>query len=215
MAAVGILAALHERERSGEGQLVDISMTDGSLSWLAMVVARYFCEQRPPARGEIELAGGILCYFPYETKDGGWVSLGALEPKFWQNWCAGVERAGPGGEAVRAPGSEAGAEVAAVFKQRTRDEWTAFAGDTTAASSRCSSSTRRSSPSWCGPANGRGAGPAGHRARKQVGFPIKLSRTPAAVERAAPALGEHTDEVLRAIGFDDERIAGLREEGAV
>ena len=70
MAAVGILAALHERERSGEGQLVDISMTDGALSWLAMVVARYFSEQEVPQRGELELAGGILCYFPYETKDG-------------------------------------------------------------------------------------------------------------------------------------------------
>src|SRR3954447_22661364 len=92
MAAVGVLAAVIERERSGEGQLVDISMTDGGLAWLAMVVAHYFAEQRLPRRGDVELAGGILCYFPYEAADGGWVSLGALEPKFWRNWCAGVER---------------------------------------------------------------------------------------------------------------------------
>ena len=70
MAAVGILAALRERERSGAGQVVDISMTDGALSWLAMVIARYFCEKHVPRRGEVELAGGILCYFPYKTKDG-------------------------------------------------------------------------------------------------------------------------------------------------
>ena len=57
MAAVGILAALHERERSGEGQLVDISMTDGSLSWLAMVIARYFCEQEVPRRGRARARG--------------------------------------------------------------------------------------------------------------------------------------------------------------
>jgi crotonobetainyl-CoA:carnitine CoA-transferase CaiB-like acyl-CoA transferase len=50
---------------------------------------------------------------------------------------------------------------------------------------------------------------------KQVGFPIKLSRTPAAIELSAPALGEQTDEVLRAIGYDGDRIAALRAEGAV
>ena len=67
-------------------------MTDGALSWLAMVAARYFAEQKVPRRGEPELAGGIACYFPYETKDEKWVSLGALEPKFWQNWCNRASR---------------------------------------------------------------------------------------------------------------------------
>ena len=51
MAAVGILAALHERARSGAGQVVDISMTDGAISWLAMVIARFFCEREVPRRG--------------------------------------------------------------------------------------------------------------------------------------------------------------------
>ncbi len=129
MAAVGILAALHERERSGEGQVVDISMTDGALSWLAMVAARYFAEQKVPRRGEPELAGGIACYFPYETKDEKWVSLGALEPKFWQNWCNGAGRPDLIEKQFEHPDSEAGAEIAAVFRERTRDEWTAFAGE--------------------------------------------------------------------------------------
>src|SRR5204863_10022296 len=119
MAAVGILAALHERERSGEGQLVDVSMTDGALSWLAMVVARYFCERSVPRRGELELAGGILCYFPYETADGGWVALGALEPKFWQNWCEGVGRSDLVEKQFEHPDSAAGREVALVFKKRS------------------------------------------------------------------------------------------------
>ncbi len=216
MAAVGILAALHERERSGEGQLVDISMTDGSLSWLAMVVARYFCEQRPPRRGEIELAGGILCYFPYETSDGGWVALGALEPKFWQNWCAGVERPDLVERQFEHPDSAAGAEVAAVFKQRTRDEWTAFAGEHDCClepvleTEEVLESELVRARDMVLELDQPGIGPV-----KQVGFPIKLSRTPAAVESAAPALGQHTDEVLRSIGFDDERIAALHEQGAV
>ena len=71
MAAFGILAALRERERSGEGQLVDVSMIDGALSWLAMVAARYFCEQVAPARGEPELdAAGSSVTGPTSCKDG-------------------------------------------------------------------------------------------------------------------------------------------------
>ena len=91
MAAFGILAALRERDRSGEGQVVDVSMTDGALSWLAMDAARVLAGAAPPARGRQELAGGLLCYRPYRCADG-WVALGALEPKFWRAWCEGVGR---------------------------------------------------------------------------------------------------------------------------
>src|SRR6185369_3865899 len=75
MAAFGILAALRERDRSGEGQFVDVSMTDGALSWLAMVAARYLAEDVVPRRGDLELAGSLICYRPYECADG-WVTLG-------------------------------------------------------------------------------------------------------------------------------------------
>jgi crotonobetainyl-CoA:carnitine CoA-transferase CaiB-like acyl-CoA transferase len=216
MAAVGILAALHERERSGEGQLVDVSMTDGAIAWLAMVVARYFCEQVVPQRGEVELAGGILCYVPYETKDGGWVALGALEPKFWQAWCDGVGRPDLKEKQFEHPKSEAGREVARVFKERTRDEWAAFAGehdcclepvlDLDESLGSELFATRKMVLELEQPGIG---------AVKQAGFPIKLSRTPASLERHAPALGEQTDEVLRAIGYDETRVARLREEGVV
>jgi alpha-methylacyl-CoA racemase len=196
MAAVGILAALHERERSGEGQLVDVSMTDGSISWLAMVIARYFCEQKTPRRGELELAGGIVCYFPYETKDGRWVSLGALEPKFWQNWCDGVGRPDLKERQFEHPDSAAGEEVAGVFKQRTREEWTTFAAehdcclepvldlDETLASDLVKA--REMVVELDQPGIG---------AVKQAGFPIKLSRTPATLRRHAPALGEQDEEL--------------------
>src|SRR3954463_8381091 len=91
MAAFGVMAALHERERSGEGQMVDVSMADGALSWLAMVAGRYFCDGEVPRRGEQQLAGGLVCYLPYEAADG-WVAFGALEPKFFRAWCAGIGR---------------------------------------------------------------------------------------------------------------------------
>src|SRR6185503_3924281 len=185
--------AVIERERSGEGQLVDVSMTDGSLAWLSMVIARYFAEQKVPHRGDPELTGGIACYFPYETKDGKWVSLGALEPKFWQNWCAGVGRPDLVEKQFVHPASESGEEIAAVFKERTRDEWTAFAGehdcclepvlDLDEAVAHENAIAR----GMIVELNQPGIGPV-----RQAGFPIGLSRTPAAIERPAPALGAQT-----------------------
>jgi len=126
MAAFGILAAVHERRRSGEGQFIDVSMSDGSLAWLAMVAARYFAEERTPHRGDLELAGSIVCYRPYACSDG-WVTLGALEPKFWQAWCRGVGREDLIEHQFDPPGSESHAEVERIFLERTRDEWTEFA----------------------------------------------------------------------------------------
>src|ERR1051325_8120173 len=69
MAAFGVLAALHERRRSGEGQMVDVSMADGALSWLGLVPGRYFCDGEVPRRGTQQLAGGLICYLPYEAAD--------------------------------------------------------------------------------------------------------------------------------------------------
>jgi alpha-methylacyl-CoA racemase len=213
MAAVGILAALHERERSGEGQVVDISMTDGALSWLAMVAARYFAEQRVPRRGEPELAGGIACYFPYETKDEKWVSLGALEPKFWQNWCNGAGRLDLIEKQFEHPDSEAGAEIAAVFRARTRDEWTTFAGEHDCCLEpildldEVLDSELVQGRGMVVELDQPGIGPV-----KQVGAPIKLSRTPPDTTGAAPALGADTDDVLREIGVDPQP---LREDGVV
>ncbi len=149
MAAFGIMAALRERERSGEGQLVDVSMFDGSLSWLAMVAAQYLADGAVPRRGELPLAGGLICYRPYACRDG-WVTLGALEPKFWQAWCRGVGREdlvekqfeGPGLGRPRARSSASSWSARARSGRRSPPS-------TTAASSRCSASTRRSTPSSC------------------------------------------------------------------
>jgi len=121
MATFGILAALHERRRSGEGQLVDISMTDGALSWLAMAAAQFFADGEVPGRGRGALNGGIACYLPYECADG-WVSCGALEPKFWQAFCRGTGREDLVEHQFAAPGSDGWRAVAEVFRGRTKDE---------------------------------------------------------------------------------------------
>jgi crotonobetainyl-CoA:carnitine CoA-transferase CaiB-like acyl-CoA transferase len=215
MAAFGVMAALHERRRSGEGQLVDVSMTDGSLAWLAMEASRYFCDGTVTRRGEHQLAGGLLCYFPYEAADG-WISCGALEPKFWAAFCNGVERPDLIGKQFERPGSEAWREVAEIFRSRSRDEWRSFNDEHDAmiepildldeVLGSALVRDREMVVELDQPPFG---------AIRQLGVPVKLSRTPGRVDSPAPALGEHTAEVLREAGYAEDEVRELLDAGAV
>ena len=217
MAAIGILTALRERDRSGEGQFVDVSMADGALSWLAMVAARFFAEERSPRRGELELAGRLVCYRPYACADG-WVTLGALEPKFWAAWCRGVGREDLIEKQFEPPGSPTHAEVQGIFMERSREQWSAFAAahdcclepvldlDEALASDLVRERDMVTELDQ----------PGAQRPVRLLGAPIKLSRTPADTNRKpGPALGEQTDAVLRALGYDEAQVAALKQAGAV
>jgi len=215
MAAFGILAALRERDRSGEGQLVDVSMADGALSWLAMVAGRYLCDGAAPQRGDLELAGALVCYRPYECSDG-WVTLGALEPKFWQAWCRGVGREDLIEKQFERPGSAAHAEVQQVFLGRTREQWRAFASEhdcclePVLALDEALDSELVRAREMIVELEQPGAGTV-----RQLGVPVKLGRTPGGVRAPGPVLGEHTEDVLRAAGYSDDQLAALLEAGAV
>ena len=245
MAAFGIMAALRERDGgggrgsqssssthsspggggyspaartgSGEGQIVDVSMADGALSWLAMVAGSYFADGVVPRRGEQMLAGSVICYRPYECADG-WVTLGALEPKFWQAWCRGVGREELIEEQFEKPGSEAHGQVCDIFKSRTRAEWTQFATehdcclepvlDVDEALASELVREREMVVTLAQPGVEGGV--------RQLGIPVKLDRTPGEHNRLpGPGLGEHTEEVLRGAGYSDEQVAELLEQGAV
>jgi alpha-methylacyl-CoA racemase len=214
-AAFGILAALRERERSGQGQLVDASMFDGSLAWLALVAAKYLAAGRAPRRGELELAGGFICYRPYACRDG-WVTLGALEPKFWQAWCRGVGRDDLLEKQFEPPGSEAHAQVERVFLERTREEWREFASENDCCLEpvlgldEALDSELVRAREMVVELEQPGAG-----AVRQLGVPVKLSRTPGGPQGPGPALGEHTAEVLRGLGYSEAEIGALEEAGAV
>ncbi len=223
MAAFGILAALRERDGSashpgsGEGQVVDVSMADGALSWLAMVAGAYFADGNLPHRGELLLAGSVICYRPYECADG-WVTLGALEPKFWQAWCRGVGREDLIERQFEAPGSEAHAQATAIFRTRTRAQWQRFAAEHD-----CCLEPVLELDEALGSELVRAREmvvtldqpgvPGGVR---QLGVPVKLTRTPGAHNRLpGPALGEHTEQVLATAGYTPGEIEALLESGAV
>jgi crotonobetainyl-CoA:carnitine CoA-transferase CaiB-like acyl-CoA transferase len=217
MAVAGIMIALQERARSGEGQLVDCSMFDGSLSFLAMLAGEMLADGSAPRRGELSLAGGIVCYRPYECADG-YVTLGALEPKFWAEFCRGVAREDLLDHAFDPPGSAAHRALSDIFAARTREQWRAFASehecclepvldldealdsDQVAARDMLIDLPQ----------------PGAERPVRLLGVPIKLSRTPGDPTRApGPGLGEHTRAVLAEAGYSAEEIDALLEAGAV
>ena len=117
------------------------------MSWLGMVAGRYFADGSVTERGGNELAGSIICYRPYAASDG-WVTLGALEPKFWQAWCKGVGREDLIEHQFDPPGSDAHREVERGLRlPHPRGVAPVRLASTTAASSPSSTSTRRSTRS--------------------------------------------------------------------
>jgi crotonobetainyl-CoA:carnitine CoA-transferase CaiB-like acyl-CoA transferase len=223
MAAFGIMAALRERDGSpgspgsGAGQMVDVSMADGALSWLSMVAASYFADGNVPRRGELPLAGSMICYRPYECADG-WVSLGALEPKFWQAFCRGVGREELIAKQFERPGSEAHTEVREIFMGRSRAEWEGFAR----ANDCCLEPVLELDEALSSQLVGeRGMvveieQPGIEGPVRQLGVPVKLGRTPGEHARLpGPALGEHTEAVLAAAGYSQAQVAELLASGAV
>jgi crotonobetainyl-CoA:carnitine CoA-transferase CaiB-like acyl-CoA transferase len=218
VAAFAILAALMARERTGRGQYVDVSMFDVVMAMLAIPAAHHFAGKTIEVGGKYALNGAYPFYNVYETSDGHYMTLGALEPKFWANFCKAVGR-----EDLTARQFEDGerreqlfAEVRAIFKSRARSEWVelmrdadcccepvlsmaeAFAHAQTAAREMVRSTTARTAVNFL-----------------HLAAPYKLSETPPRTESAAPQLGEHTDELLEAIGVDASQRERLREGGAI
>jgi len=215
MAAYAILAAVRSAERSGEGQLVDVSMADGALTWLTMAAGQYLADGRVPARGAEGLTGGFVCYRPYPCADG-YVTMGALEPKFWAAFCAGVGREDLMDKAFEAPGSDAHRQVEEVFAGRTRAEWKSFADEHDCClepvldlGEALDSELVREREMVVEVDQ-----PGATRPVRQLGHPVKFTGTPADATRPGPGLGEHTAEVLAGLGYSAEQIAELEAQGA-
>jgi crotonobetainyl-CoA:carnitine CoA-transferase CaiB-like acyl-CoA transferase len=215
-AALAICVALIARERTGRGQYLDLAMTDGVLTLMAAAFSESFGTGVPVRRGAHRLTGGNPHYSVYECADGRYIAVGANEPWFFENLCralGGDEFAGD-----HAATGERREQVRAffrkTFKTRTRDEWFAYLFDKDVCVAPVYDleevphdpqvQARQMFVDVPHPQFG---------SVRQVGLSLKLSETPGAIRRLPPRRGEHTDEVLRSVGWDDERIAALRAAG--
>jgi crotonobetainyl-CoA:carnitine CoA-transferase CaiB-like acyl-CoA transferase len=90
LGAIGVLAALVEARATGRGRFVDVSMLDGVVSWLSIHLGAFLATGVEPSPGVAPLGQGLACYRVYETSDGRYVAVGALEPKFWDALCTAM-----------------------------------------------------------------------------------------------------------------------------
>ncbi|MFQ6080080.1 MAG: CaiB/BaiF CoA transferase family protein [Candidatus Bathyarchaeia archaeon] len=218
MAATAILAALLAREKMGRGQYIDVSFLDVTVSLTVLPAASYFAEGRPPRPGRWWLNGGYPCYNVYETKDGKYITIGCIEERFWANLCralgvvdfvkyqyAGEDKLEEMFEVIRN-----------IFKSRSLDEWLRVL-------------PKEDVP--CGPVYELSEVfedpqilyrkmimeveyPAVGKI-KQLGTPLKFSETPCEIRSPPPRLGEHTEQILRWLGYGEGEISDMREKGVI
>jgi crotonobetainyl-CoA:carnitine CoA-transferase CaiB-like acyl-CoA transferase len=223
----GIMFALFARERTGEGQFVDVSYLDATISLLAATpnVRDYFADDIMPGRGKGIFGGGYAYYGFYETKDRKMISIGCTEPWLWENLCDAIHRPDLKDCGMKAVDfssdtterhSYARAELQKLFLTKTRDEWF----DILTKADVCIGKVydvpevfqdpqvrhRQMAMELDHPVAGKVI---------QAGIAVKLSNTPGSFRSFAPALGQNTEDVLRAMGYGAAKIAELREKRVV
>jgi crotonobetainyl-CoA:carnitine CoA-transferase CaiB-like acyl-CoA transferase len=220
--ALGIALALFARERTGRGQHVDVSYLDTSVSRLAATpnMRFFFSDGMAPRRGEGFLGGSYPYYAIYETRDDKLLTIGCTEPWLWANFCKAIGRpdferfARKPDQFVRAANPEEAAardEIEKIIRTRDRDDWyerlvkadvcVGKVYDVEEMVQDPQINHRQMIVDVEHPTHGR---------VRQFGIAIKLSDTPGSVRSAAPLSNEHTDAVLKELGFGADDIAGLR-----
>jgi len=214
-AAIGILTALLARVRTGRGQFVDISMTDGIVNLLAAALGESYGSGEFVRRGRHRLTGGLPQYNVYECADGRYLSIGANEPWFFDNFCNAIDRSDlAGSQADPSRRQEVFDAFRDAIKTKSRDDWFEQLKDKDV----CVAPVYELDEIERDPQL---------RAREmivdlphpefgtvtQVGISVKLSETPGSIRSFAPRRGEHTDDVLREAGLSDGDIAALRAAG--
>ena len=218
MAMIGILLALMAVPKTGKGQFVDISMLDGVVGLLHAPLADFLATGQAPQRGKFWLAGNIPCYSLYETKDGKAITVGPLEPHFWANLCRALGREDFIDQqwAEGEKGQEVYNFLKRTFRQKTRDEWVVFfqgqdvclgpVKDIQEALEDPQVRHRQMIVEVEHPQAGQ---------LKQIGIPIKLSETPGEIDNPAPSLGQHTEEILRELGYSLPAVEKFRKEKVI
>ena len=216
-AVIGILLALVARNQTGKGQYIDISMTDGMLGFLSIPLFFHQLTRQSPMRSDSMLSHRYACYNTYETADGRFLSIGAVEHRFWKMLCDHLEL--PEYISLQCDDSrrmEIIDTLRAVFRQKTIDQWSNELGDMDI----CWSKVQNLEEVLQDPM---------FREREMVvdlegkdgkttpvfGVPVKLSQTPGKVRTPAVGFGESTVSILREIGYAEDDITLFQKNGIV
>lgn len=218
MAVVGVLAALVSRGQTGAGEFVDVSMMDASLSWLALHLAPWLAGEPALRPGEGYLNGGHPFYRVYRCADDKFLSVGALEPKFWAALCGAIEMPELTDEQFAPP--QRRAEIHGLlerrFSTRTRDEWVR----TLATLETCVAPVNDFDEMSCDmqvlarkmlvdkEAPGGVVG-------KELGIPLHLLNRPGSIRLQAPSLGEHNASIYASLGVSVARLRDLEANGVI
>jgi alpha-methylacyl-CoA racemase len=216
-AVIAILAALVHRGATGEGAYLDVSVADGVLALMSLNIDEYLATGQVPGPRHDLLTGRYACYDVYPCRDGKWLAVGAIEPRFYANLCREL-----GCEQWTAHQRDDDAQAAirvdfrAAFATRDRDDWVA----TLAPADTCVSAVNTvaelvDDPHLAARATFTDAHAEGHGDFRQVGFVLAgMDRANAKVEVREPTVTD-TDALLEAAGFAPDRVAALRTEGAI
>lgn len=212
-AVIGILCALMARQRTGKGQYIDIALADCALSYVLLRLSLY-------------LVTGTVFHLPsswvvqniWETAEGGSITTANIEPHFWRRFChaLGREELVSASRATGKELDEAYSAISEILLTKTRDEWVRDLreADTCVAPVLTIPEVagdphflhREMIVNLDHPAVGE---------VRQMGIAIKLSETPGRIRSFAPRLGQHTEEILKGLGYPEEYIAKLREKGVI
>jgi crotonobetainyl-CoA:carnitine CoA-transferase CaiB-like acyl-CoA transferase len=216
MAVMGTLTALLARHRSQQGEHVDVSMTQGALPMLHLLMAEYWANGQLPTRETMPLAGGLINYEVYRCKDGKWIAFAALEPKFWMRFCEAIgkpELLGLGLDQNTSAEKKAHcrAQLAALFESKSREEWLRLDAEHELLISPIYSLDELEQDPHLQACQAFVEIP--HPvlgSYKSIALPIGFRNHPLPPPAPAPDLGAHTQSVLQALGIDTAQLEALK-----
>ena len=204
-AVIGILAAVNQRHISGGGQQIDISMTDAMFSLNALFGSTYLSAGVEPTSGSMSLNGGSF-YDYYQTSDNRYLSIGSLEPQFFQVLCetlGDVELLALGNQQDSNAQQALRAKLDTIIATKTLDQWREIFAE---ACEYQDAAQREMIVDVKTPNGG---------SQRQVGTALKLSKSAPEYGTSGGAIGQHSAEILAELGFDTDAIATLQSSGAV